>query len=155
MLIFPFKDVFDIIEHENEDLLRRKLLVDKNCVNTNTKEAGSNDSDWWPLDLALMLNNIGLVRLLVKFGALENPKRMENPNVIKWIIFLFLNRSILLILKVTSWEDRYDRVCAQIERLNHNMVEILRNLSTAPLKLKEITVNTYLKINQIKNGILF
>lgn len=75
MLSFVFKDIFDIIEHENVDVLKKKLIVDKRCLNTPNIEF-----EWSPLDLALMLNNSPMVKLLAKFGALENPRCNQKIN---------------------------------------------------------------------------
>ncbi len=35
-----------------------------------------NEYDWCPLDIAIMLNNIPMIRLLVQYGGEESPKSM-------------------------------------------------------------------------------
>ncbi|CAF0768060.1 unnamed protein product, partial [Brachionus calyciflorus] len=59
--------IFDIIEREVTELLRKKLIVTPQCINS------INEYDLTPLDMALMLNNKEMITLLLKNGAIENP----------------------------------------------------------------------------------
>ncbi|RNA39540.1 ankyrin repeat and fibronectin type-III domain-containing 1 [Brachionus plicatilis] len=60
-------NIFDIIEIEDIECIRKKLLVSPESINC------INEYDFTPLDLALMLNNKEIIVLLLKNGAIENP----------------------------------------------------------------------------------
>lgn len=81
----------------------------------------SNEYDWYPLDIAIMLNNIPMIRLLLHYGADESSKgRFEKENFL-----------LLFVCEVQPEEIRYRSVCQQLSDLHaHFPEQSLTNKST-------------------------
>ncbi|CAF4838968.1 unnamed protein product [Rotaria sp. Silwood1] len=62
------ENIFQIVE--DSDLFATKQLLDVNEKLVNSY----NEYDWCPLDIAIMLNNIPMIRLLVEYGGEESSK---------------------------------------------------------------------------------
>ncbi|CAF3472505.1 unnamed protein product [Rotaria sp. Silwood1] len=62
------ENIFQIVEDSDLFATKQLLHVNEKLVNSY------NEYDWCPLDIAIMLNNIPMIRLLVEYGGEESSK---------------------------------------------------------------------------------
>lgn len=97
----------------------------------------SNEYDWHPLDIAIMLNNIPMIQLLVQFGAQESSKssfqlfwKLRNEG--KLLFYWYL---------VQPEECRYQSVCQQLAIFSQqNLDETIKKSSSNKLTTDDVQV---------------
>ena len=80
IFIISILDIFEIVAEPNIDLLKKKIIVNPESVNS------LNEFDYTPLDLALMLNYESAIKILLSNEAVENSKCKKKVN------FIYLNK---------------------------------------------------------------
>lgn len=155
------EDIFQTVEES--DFLATKQLIknNENLINSygnislekssmNILHCRSNEYDWYPLDIAIMLNNIPMIRLLLHYGADESSKGMfkrERERGVAYCLYLWT---------VQPEEVRYRSVCQQISDLHTQIGEqSMKKSSTNKLTLDEIQVRICMRENTFESILFF
>ncbi|UJR23904.1 hypothetical protein I4U23_026876 [Adineta vaga] len=135
---------------EDSDFLGTKHLIQTNGNLINSY----NEYDWCPLDIAIMLNNISMIRLLIHYGARESlriqPEEVRYQSVCQQISMLVEQTSNELIKKSSS--NRLTPDDASLRRLSPSFDKQHRHRRPSKSQQQQINQQRSLMLLQMKEN---